>query len=49
MQHLWHQLGGIKYFDKVMDKAFRKGYDRGYYVGKIDGVYERERIIEKED
>ena len=42
-------LGGIKYFDKVTNKAFKQGYDKGYYAGKIDGVYERERIIEKED
>ena len=42
-------LGGIKYFDKVKNKAFRQGYDKGYNTGKIDGVYERERILKKED
>lgn len=42
-------LGGIKYFDKVTNKAFRQGYDKGYSTGKIDGIYERGRILKKED
>ena len=42
-------LGGIKYFDKVKSKAFKQGYDKGYQYGKVDGIYERDRIFKKED
>lgn len=42
-------LGGIKYFDKVKNKAFRQGYDKGYAYGKDDGFYEGYEILKKED
>ena len=42
-------LGGIKYFDKVKNKAFKQGYDKGYQHGKDDGFYERDEILRRGD